>query len=97
MDLMTGYDFNLEVDRKRAWEKIKKDKPKLLVGSPECRMFSALQILSPWNKKKQKGYEEAKKHLKFTCELYKHQISEGRWFLHEHWPAHGKRSATRES
>ena len=32
MELMTGYDFNLEADRQRAWEKIKKDKPKLLVG-----------------------------------------------------------------
>ena len=84
MDLMTGYDFDKEEDRIRAWNIIEKDKPMLLVGSPECRMFSTLQNLNRWTNKKLKEYESAKRHLEFTCKLYDHQISQGRWFLHEH-------------
>ena len=84
MDLMPGYDFDKEEDRRRAWNIIEKDKPMLLVGPPECRMFSTLQNLSRWTNKRQKEYESAKRHLEFTCKLYDYQISQGRWFLHEH-------------
>ena len=46
LDLVTGYDFNCKEDRDKAWAIIEKDKPKLIVGSPECRMFSALHNLN---------------------------------------------------
>ena len=60
MDLMTGYDFDKEEDRQRAWKILEKDKPMLLVGSPECRMFSTLQNMNRWTNKKQKEYESAR-------------------------------------
>ena len=42
MDLITGWDFSREEDRKKAWY-IKVEKPKLIIGSPPCTMFSVLQ------------------------------------------------------
>ena len=78
MDLRTGYDFTKKEDRDRAWRKLEEEKPKLLVGSPECKMFSVLQNLSPWTVEKAKKFREAKMHLKFVCELYREQIRCGR-------------------
>ena len=60
------------------------EKPKLLVGSPECKMFSTLQNLSPWTVDKAKKLVEARAHMRFVCDLYEEQINEGRWILHEH-------------
>ena len=67
-----------------AKKRIEETKPKILIGSPECRMFSALQQLSPWSKKKEDRLREAERHLEFVCELYEQQTKEKRWFLHEH-------------
>ena len=36
MDLMTGWNFDLEVDRERARRQVMEEKPTLLVGSPPC-------------------------------------------------------------
>ena len=80
MDLRTGYDFSTKEDRERARQQIRKEKPKLLVGSPECKMFSTLQHLSPWTVDKAKKLVEAKAHMRFVCDLYEEQINEGRWF-----------------
>ena len=41
LDLVTGFDFNKEADRRMAWDIINKDKPELIIGSPECTMYSA--------------------------------------------------------
>ena len=45
-------------------------KPKLIIGSPECRMFSALQNLRKWGPKAEEELEEAKEHLKFVAKVY---------------------------
>ena len=45
MDLTNGWDFNLKTHRDAAERYVRKVKPKLLIGSPECRMFSMLQNL----------------------------------------------------
>ena len=42
-DLTSGWDFNIEEDRRKAWSKVKKEAPYLLVGSPPCTCFSMLQ------------------------------------------------------
>ena len=55
-----AYDFNNAEGRKRAWDHITKEEPKLIVDSPECRMFSALQNLSKWNEKKQRDLQSRK-------------------------------------
>ena len=46
LDLVTGYVFSKVEDRDKVWEIIDRDQPALVVGSPECRMFSGLQNLT---------------------------------------------------
>ena len=52
MDLSTkdpdgkSWDFRDAGQRRKAIEKIKKDKPLLVIGSPMCAMFSRLQSLN---------------------------------------------------
>ena len=47
MNLRAGFDFTRRTDREEARKRIKEEKPRLLVGSAECTMFSTLQHLSP--------------------------------------------------
>ena len=46
MDLITGWDFTLQRHREAAMEYVKRVKPKLVIGSPQCRMFSSMQHLN---------------------------------------------------
>ena len=46
MDLATGFDFDKGEDRRRAATRILTEKPNLLIGSPECTLFSMLQQLN---------------------------------------------------
>ena len=46
MDLTTGWNFDEEAHRRAAEDYVRKVKPLLLIGSPECCMFSALQNLN---------------------------------------------------
>ena len=84
MDLTNGWDFRIAKHREAAERYVREVKPWLLIGSPECRMFSTLQNLSKQTAKKQADREEAEEHLKFVCKLYKIQVENGRKFLHEH-------------
>ena len=79
-----GTSFTEDKHKRMAKEYIDKYKPRLIVGSPMCAMFRALQNLTPWTEEKQHRWREDRKHLQFVGELYKQQIKEGRWFLHVH-------------
>ena len=83
-DLTTGRDFDKEQDRDQAMKILRESKPRLIVGSPECTMFSNLQNLSGWNERKEAILKAAKRHLDFMCQIYKEQLERGGWFLHEH-------------
>ena len=83
-DLTTGWDFDLNKDRERAHQILSATKPKLIIGSPCCTMFSNLQHLSGWSDKKEIRLTTAKRHLEFVCQIYKDQVDRGGWFVHEH-------------
>ena len=96
MDIRNGYNFDLAADRKRAIEQIKEDEPTVVIGSPPCTMFSALQQLAiavnkskpGWMEEWQLRLDQARRHIKFCCHLYDLQLKAGRYFLHEHpWSA----------
>ena len=66
------WDFDEEEMRDRAWAKIKSEQPLLLIGSPMCTAFSALQHIN--NSKRDpaitsKEYERGLSHLRFCCEF----------------------------
>ena len=84
MDITTGWDFTKECDRQRARDYLESEKPRLLIGSPMCTMFSPLQRMTPWNQQKHQRWREHRRHIEFVVDLYKKQMSEGRLFLHEH-------------
>ena len=46
MDLTTGWDFTRSEHKEAAREYRRRVRPKLLIGSPMCQMFSTLQNLS---------------------------------------------------
>ena len=56
MDIKSGYDFDLAIDRARCWETIKRDKPLLVIGSPPCTLFSRLQELNKFMYKDSKEW-----------------------------------------
>ena len=73
--------------RQKFSEKIKQEKPTLVVGSPLCTAFSTWQYLNNAKadpEKVARAWAAAMVHLNFSCEIYQIQIDEGRYFLHEH-------------
>ena len=91
MDIKNGFDFDLAADRRRAWDSILQDKPKLVIGSLPCTFFSRLQELNKhmyrndaaWMAKFQEGIEQAKRYVRSCAKIYKHQREAGRYVLHE--------------
>ena len=71
------WDFDIADNRKRAREMVLSQKPMLLIGSPMCTAFSALQNLNR-NKRDpsvvSKEYIRAMVHIRFCMELYKLQM-----------------------
>ena len=65
MDLTTGWDFTLEPHREAALKYVKTMKPRLLIGSPMCTMFSALQNLSKGRRRNDwtARFTEAREHI----------------------------------
>ena len=85
IDILTGWGLH-QGRATSGWRRSTSTstKNRLIVGSPMCAMFSALQNLTPWTEEKQHRWREDRKHLQFVGELYKQQVKEGRWFLHKH-------------
>ncbi len=81
------WDFSRADRRAEARRRLNTESPWLLIGSPMCRMFSALQHLSKGKgnvQEKERLLLEGKVHLAFCCQLYLDQIARGKFFLHEH-------------
>ena len=81
------WDFDSKVMRDRAMAKLKSERPLLLIGSPMCTAFSTWQrinnlVRSPVTVAAEK--KRAIMHLEFCLELYREQVKNGRYFLHEH-------------
>ena len=87
IDLKTGWDLSRESDRGKMWRVIEHDRPKTIIVSPECTMFSKLQRLTKWSTAKQVRYDAAVSHIKIAMEICTHQIRNGKYFVYEH-PAH---------
>ena len=80
------WDFNDPDQREQAWQTILREKPTIIIGTPMCTQFCAWQNLV--NAKRDpavtKRLVNAAMHLEFCCKVCRHQISEQRYFLHEH-------------
>ena len=82
-----AWDFRRAEDRERAREQIRREKPFLVVGSPPCTEFSAVQNLNRRHfsaAEARRRRAEAMTLLGFALEVYQLQLDAGRHFLHEH-------------
>ena len=86
LDLRAGWDFRLPRHKEAALRYVRKVRPKLVIGSLGCTVFSQLQNLcgSHWDRHRRDRLEEAQNHTRFIVEVYWEQVNHGRWFLHEH-------------
>ena len=75
------WDFSRATDRMKAWRLIKSQKPYLLIGSPPCTMFSALQHFNKHRSDREKLMRAAKLHIDFCMDLYRHQLRSGLYFF----------------
>ena len=81
------WDFNCEDKREKAKRMVRNKEALLVIGSPMCAAFSRLQHLNFGRLSKEevdKVLEYGKKHLEFCMELYRIQLDNGLYFLHEH-------------
>ena len=84
------WDVRKEAKITRARELIRKQKPFMLIGSPECVAFRNWQYLNetmanaPQLQKTLKRNTETKLHIDFVASLYREQIEGGTYFLHAH-------------
>ena len=81
------WDFTVPAKRIKARKLLQRSKPMLLIGSPMCTAFSTWQRLNATRANpgaRRRAYKEACEHMEFVAQLYHDQISEGRYFVHEH-------------
>ena len=80
------FDLTTKADRAAVLRLVREDCPRVIIGSPPCRLFSRLQWLSQ-QRDWEKYYvelEEAKEMMAFLCLIYKMQLKRGAYFIHEH-------------
>ena len=82
MSLETGWNFLKEEDRKRAFQKVKEEKPYFLVLAFPCRPWSPLMNLNPALDLPQRRAEGLEL-IRFALDLAKLQASAGRHYLLE--------------
>ena len=83
-----AWDFCQPDKREKARRLRRRQKPFLLIGSPECTAFCTWQYL---NESKAADVNEIKRqriraslHMDFVASLYREQVEDGLYFLHEH-------------
>lgn len=82
-----AWDFNVEEMREKAERIVRERKALLLIGSPMCSAFSALQSINFAKMEKEdvdRVVEYGMRHLEFAMKLYRIQMENGLYFLHEH-------------
>ena len=81
------WDFDQAAKRNKARELLRQQRPLFLIGSPMCTRWCSWQRLNDLRRDPavvQREKIRAAVHLDFVCELYRDQIEDGRFFLHEH-------------
>jgi hypothetical protein len=86
------WDFNITEKRDKAEALVAKGSAMLIIGSPMCSAFSQLQSLYCRRRgpeKVENMIRDGVKHLRFCAKLYRIQMEQGLYFIHEH-PAQAK-------
>ena len=87
LDLLNGYDFMSVGARAKCLRLMDEYRPKFLMLSPPCTMYSALQALNFAKMREevlQERWQEAHALLDFAMLLAEKQVRAGRYFAYEH-------------
>ena len=80
------WDFNIQEKRDKAEKMVKDKRGLLLIGSPMCSAFNQIQSLGRGRIGETRFgelMEQGLNHLRFCAKLYKMQLDQGTYFLHE--------------
>ena len=97
LDFRTVWDFRLPRLKEAALRYVRKVRPKLVIGSPGCSVFSQLQNLcgAHWDRNRRDRLEEAQNHMRFfvggvlgtsqsrTLVLHEHPVEATSWLMEE--------------
>ena len=82
------WDFLIASKREKARAMRRTQQPYMLIGSPECTQFSQIQALNMARSTDPSAFLRARTaaivHIDFMVELYREQLEDGHYFLHEH-------------
>ena len=81
------YDLSKPEMRQTVRRRIQQRRPRVLIGSPFCTMFSQMLRISWHNMdlaERTRRMEESRMHLNFDCELYLDKVRAGCYFTYEH-------------
>ena len=83
------YDFSIKAQRTKAETLLDEQQPMLLIGSPVCTAFPAIQAINDIPGKRgpiiiAREKAAGQLHLDWCCYSYRKQISRGAYFLHDH-------------
>ena len=78
LDLRTGWNFELESHRRKAWGLLHRTQPYVVIGSPPCTFFSQLQEINKhvhrddplWMKNFEEGKKVATRHIDFCISIF---------------------------
>ena len=77
-ELGVGWDFSVLAHQRQVQQEVALGKPYLLVGSSQFGSLSAWDTANA-----SRSLDTTARHLKFCCELYKLQMDNGKYFVHE--------------
>ena len=82
------WDFSKSGKRSKAMRLIRESRPYMVIGSPCCTAFSTWQALNALRtrdpEKMRRAMARAIKHMDFVVTVYREQLDNGRYFVHEH-------------
>ena len=82
------WDFSKSGKRSKAMRIIRETRPYMVIGSPCCTAFSAWQALNALKtkdpEKMRRAMARAVKHIDFVVSVYREQLENNRYFVHEH-------------
>ena len=82
------WDFRLAAHRRDALDLIERLQPMWVVGSPPCTAFCQMNTKLNFKRmapeKVRDLLADGRLHLTFMAQIYRKQLSAGRYFLHEH-------------
>ena len=82
------WDFSKSGKREKARRLRRQPEPYMLIGSPACTAFCTMHAVNKAKSTNPDEYDKAKrraiKNIEFMVDMYREQMADGHYFIHEH-------------